>query len=60
MYRSVKGFVLTRALKSLQCMTAWPLLNRNKVVDSRVTEPVQLCTELDNAAVKEIAQKVHM
>jgi hypothetical protein len=60
MYRSVEGFVLTRAHKSLECMTTWPLLNKNKVIDSRVTEPVKLCTELDNAAVKEIAQKVRM
>lgn len=45
-------------LLALECMTTWPLLNRNKVVDSRVTEPVQSCTELDNDAVKEIAQKL--
>lgn len=60
MCRSVEGFVLTRALKSLECMNTWPLLNRNKVVDSRVTEPVKSCTEFDSAAVKDIAQKVRM
>lgn len=45
-------------LLSLECMNTWPLLNRNKVVDSRVTEPVKSCTEFDSAAVKDIAQKL--
>jgi hypothetical protein len=38
-------------------MTMWPLLNRNKVEDSRVIIPVQACVEQDNLAVKELAQK---
>jgi histone-lysine N-methyltransferase SETD2 len=41
-------------------MTTWPLLNRNKVEDSRVIVPVQACVEQDNLAVKELAQKASL
>lgn len=40
-------------------MTTWPLLNRNKVVDSKVSVSVKACAELDNENVRIMAQKVH-
>jgi len=39
-------------------MVTWPLLNRNKVQDSKVNVPVEVCAGLDNEAVKTKAQKV--
>lgn len=38
-------------------MTTWPLLNRNKVEDSRVIVPVQVCAERADLALKDLAQK---
>ncbi|PPQ98680.1 hypothetical protein CVT24_003307 [Panaeolus cyanescens] len=43
---------------ALECMSTWPLLNQNKVQDSKVHIPVKACTELDNEAVKNLAQKL--
>jgi len=39
-------------------METWPLLQRNKVDDSKVTIPVKVCAESENETVKTLAQKV--
>ena len=39
-------------------MTRWPLVNRNKVIDSKVHVPVESCTTLENETVKTLSQKV--
>lgn len=44
--------------QALECMTAWPLMNRNKVQDSKVHIPVEACAAMDNEAVKSLAQAV--
>jgi len=36
----------------------WPLLNRNKVQDSKVNVPVEACASLENETIKRTAQKV--
>jgi len=41
-------------------MTSWPLLQRNKVDDSKVTTPVMLCAESENETVKTLAKKVRL
>ena len=38
-------------------MSSWPLISRNKVEDSKVSEPVQRCTELDNVVLKKAAEE---
>jgi [histone H3]-lysine36 N-trimethyltransferase len=44
--------------QALECMTSWPLLQRNKVDDSKVTTPVMLCAESENETVQTLAKKV--
>ena len=39
-------------------MSTWPLLNRNKVQDSKVHVPVEACVAHENELVKSLAQKV--
>jgi [histone H3]-lysine36 N-trimethyltransferase len=39
-------------------MTTWPLLQRNKVDDSKITVPVTVCTQSEDETVKDLAQKV--
>lgn len=39
-------------------MKTWPLLNRNKVQDSKVHVPVEACAEMENGTVKSLAQAV--
>ena len=39
-------------------MTKWPLIQRNKVEDSKIRVPVQVCTESDNETMKLLATKV--
>lgn len=39
-------------------MTTWPLLNKNKVEDSQVNVSVQKYVNLENDAIKSLAQKV--
>jgi [histone H3]-lysine36 N-trimethyltransferase len=39
-------------------MSKWPLIARNKVDDSKISEPVQRCTNSDNESLKNAAQKV--
>lgn len=47
--------VLAQALES---MTKWPLVNRNKVIDSKVHVSVESCAALEDEAVRNLAQKV--
>lgn len=39
-------------------MKSWPLLNRNKVQDSKVHIPVEACATLEDETVKTLAQAV--
>lgn len=39
-------------------MKTWPLLNRNKVQDSKVHVPVEACAALEDEAVKSLSQSV--
>ncbi|KAF8901068.1 hypothetical protein CPB84DRAFT_1778391 [Gymnopilus junonius] len=41
---------------ALECMKTWPLLNRNKVQDSKVHIPVEACAAMENETVKCLAQ----
>ncbi|TFK88803.1 hypothetical protein K466DRAFT_585207 [Polyporus arcularius HHB13444] len=43
---------------AMECMMTWPLIQRNKVEDSKVNVPVQKCAESDNEAVAELAKKL--
>ena len=46
--------------QALESLISWPLVNRNKVMDSKVHVPVQSCATLENETVKGLAQKVIM
>ena len=39
-------------------MKTWPLLNRNKVQDSKVHIPVEACAALEEEGIKTLAQSV--
>lgn len=39
-------------------MSTWPLLNRNKVLDSKVHVAVEACLSLENESIKALSQKV--
>lgn len=39
-------------------MGRWPLIQRNKVDDSKITIPVRVCLESENETMKGLAQKV--
>ncbi|KAG1732683.1 uncharacterized protein EDB91DRAFT_1302092 [Suillus paluster] len=43
---------------ALEAMVRWPLIQRNKVDDSKITIPVRVCLESDNETMKGLAQKV--
>lgn len=43
---------------SLECMMNWPLIQRNKVEDSKISEPVQKCAESENEIVSNLAREV--
>ena len=43
---------------SLECMMNWPLIQRNKVEDSKISEPVKKCVELENEIVSKLAKEV--
>ncbi|GLB44230.1 putative class V-like SAM-binding methyltransferase superfamily, Histone-lysine methyltransferase family. SET2 subfamily protein [Lyophyllum shimeji] len=43
---------------ALQCMSTWPLMNRNKVEDSRVLVPVKAIAEQDDSPNKDLAQSL--
>lgn len=36
----------------------WPLIQRNKVEDSKVSVPVQACSENENTVIADLAKKV--
>lgn len=39
-------------------MSTWPLIQRNKVEDSKVSVPVQACTKSEDEPLAELAKKV--
>ncbi|KAI9432731.1 hypothetical protein H4582DRAFT_1820762 [Lactarius indigo] len=41
---------------TIDCMSTWPLITRNKVEDSKVTVPVERCTDSENVVLKKAAQ----
>lgn len=41
-------------------MTTWPLIQRNKVEDSKINVHVQACAQSENQALAELAQKVRL
>ncbi|KAK7688537.1 hypothetical protein QCA50_008075 [Cerrena zonata] len=43
---------------SLECMMNWPLIQRNKVEDSKITEPVQKCAESENELLSNLAKEL--
>ncbi|KAI0063379.1 hypothetical protein BV25DRAFT_424390 [Artomyces pyxidatus] len=45
-------------LLAIQCMANWPLISRNKVEDSKVNIPVELCAESENEVLKTAAQNL--
>lgn len=45
-------------LQAIDCMGTWPLISRNKVEDSKVSVPIQRCTESDNVVLKKAAEDV--
>jgi len=44
--------------QAIECMMTWPLIQRNKVEDSKVNVPVQTCAQSENQGLAELAQKV--
>ncbi|KAH9852920.1 hypothetical protein C2E23DRAFT_824133 [Lenzites betulinus] len=43
---------------AMECMCTWPLIQRNKVEDSKVAEPVKLCAQSENETVSALAKKL--
>ncbi|KAI0776743.1 hypothetical protein BD413DRAFT_469039 [Trametes elegans] len=43
---------------AMECMATWPLIQRNKVEDSKVNVPVRVCSESDNEALSTLAKKL--
>lgn len=39
-------------------MSTWPLIQRNKVEDSKISIPVAKCAELQNEVISGLARKV--
>ncbi|KAL4077501.1 hypothetical protein J3A83DRAFT_4356538 [Scleroderma citrinum] len=46
------------SIAALEAMTKWPLIQRNKVEDSKIRIPVQACAESENEAMKSLATKL--
>lgn len=44
--------------KALEAMVKWPLIQRNKVDDSKIRVPVQVCAESGNEGLRSLALKV--
>ncbi|KAF9516701.1 hypothetical protein BS47DRAFT_1340595 [Hydnum rufescens UP504] len=42
----------------LEAMYPWPLLNRNKVEDSHIEEPVKKCAKTNNEEIRTLAQRL--
>ncbi|EKM52685.1 uncharacterized protein PHACADRAFT_211907 [Phanerochaete carnosa HHB-10118-sp] len=49
--------VEVRAL-AMECMITWPLLQRNKVEDSKISVPVEACSQSDNQVLADLAKKL--
>ncbi len=45
-------------LKVLEGISTWPLLQRNKIEDSKIEEPVRQLVQSDNDRLKELSEKV--
>ncbi|KAJ3528888.1 hypothetical protein NM688_g7933 [Phlebia brevispora] len=43
---------------AIECMMTWPLIQRNKVEDSKVSVPVKACSESENVVLAELAVKL--
>ncbi|KAF8549008.1 hypothetical protein OG21DRAFT_1500664 [Imleria badia] len=43
---------------ALEAMVKWPLIQRNKVDDSKIRVPVQVCAESENEGMKSLALKL--
>ncbi|KAF9239430.1 hypothetical protein BU15DRAFT_61942 [Melanogaster broomeanus] len=43
---------------ALEAMVKWPLIQRNKVDDSKIRVPVQVCVESENETMKSLALKL--
>ncbi|KAF7793530.1 hypothetical protein EIP86_004644 [Pleurotus ostreatoroseus] len=43
---------------AIECMMTWPLIQKNKVEDSKVSVPVKACAESENVVLKELAEKL--
>ncbi|KIJ61209.1 hypothetical protein HYDPIDRAFT_177115 [Hydnomerulius pinastri MD-312] len=43
---------------ALEAMVKWPLIQRNKVDDSKIRVPVQACADSENETMKGLAQKL--
>ena len=44
--------------KALEAMVKWPLIQRNKVDDSKIRVPVQVCAESENEGMRSLSLKV--
>uniref|UniRef100_D8QG04 Histone-lysine N-methyltransferase, H3 lysine-36 specific n=1 Tax=Schizophyllum commune (strain H4-8 / FGSC 9210) TaxID=578458 RepID=D8QG04_SCHCM len=49
---------MTIVAMALECMTTWPLEKRNKVEDSKITDPVKKYAEMEDETVKNVATKL--
>ena len=45
---------------AVECMMTWPLIQRNKVSDSKVDVPVKACSQSENVVLAELATKVRI
>ncbi|TFY61091.1 hypothetical protein EVJ58_g4716 [Rhodofomes roseus] len=46
------------SISAIECMMTWPLIQRNKVEDSKINVPVQACAQSENQMLAELAQKL--
>lgn len=46
------------SLQAMECMTTWPLIQRNKVEDSKINVPVEACSQSELPALADLAKKV--
>lgn len=46
------------SITALEVMAKWPLIQRNKVEDSKIRVPVQTCQESENETMKSLATKL--
>ncbi|KAI0790974.1 hypothetical protein C8Q75DRAFT_716161 [Abortiporus biennis] len=43
---------------AVECMMTWPLIQRNKVEDSKINVPVKLCSESENETLATLSKKL--